>query len=414
MNRYLNTIIILAAAGIALSAILLYQHYHPDMDMGIIACGRGFVNPCISVGQSKYAVILGVPVAALGLIYYIFIAFMLLVADYTKEKYYAVICGLILPVAIAGVAADIVLGSLMMKIGSICSLCAATYAINVAIAVLLFFMIKKYLTWNEITTSVKNIFVPENSDQKAVLALTVLFVFFMAFSVISGAGILRLKSGMNRVPEKAIVKELVAFYNSPVSTIEFPQSSMTAGSSNPEIKIYVFTDFLCIACYKFYNTEKYILAKYGDKVQFVYYHYPLDSTCNRDSDETLYAGSCTASRSMYAAAKAGFFEEYFFTHFGSYKEIKEDYGDRSEQYARQIADKASGEFNIGKTKIEAFNRLFDSPALPQEITDNIELAVRLKVGGTPTVYIDGREFNGVPSREILEAIILRELSESKN
>ena len=183
MNRYLNTIQILAAAGLAISAILLYQHYHPDMDMGIIACGKGFVNPCISVGQSKYAVILGVPVAAIGLIYYIFITFMLLVADYTKEKYYAIICGLILPVAIAGVAADIVLGSLMMKIGSICKLCAATYAINAALAVLLALMIKKYLTWNEIITSIRKIFIPENSDQKAVLALMVLFVFFMIFSV---------------------------------------------------------------------------------------------------------------------------------------------------------------------------------------------------------------------------------------
>ena len=194
MNRYLNTIQILAAAGLALSAILLYQHYHPDMDMGIIACGRGFVNPCISVGQSKYAVFFGVPVAALGLIFYIFITFMLLVADYTKEKYYAVICGMILPLVAAGVAADVVLAGLMIKLGSICSLCAATYAINIAILVLLVMMIKKYLSWAEIAASIKNIFMPENPDQKAVLALMVLFIFFMSFSVISGAGILRLRT----------------------------------------------------------------------------------------------------------------------------------------------------------------------------------------------------------------------------
>lgn len=409
MNRYLNSIIILAAAGIALSAILLYQHYHPDMNLGIIACGRGFVNPCISIGQSEYSVIFGVPVAAFGLIFYIFITFMLLVADYTKEKYYAFICGIILPLAAAGVASDIALGALMVRLGAICRLCAATYAVNLAILVLLVLMIKKYLSWSEIRASFRKILMPENPDQKAVLALLVLFVFFMAFSVISGSAVLRLKSGMNRPAKQAIAPELELFYRTPVSSLEFPQSSMTAGSKSPAVKIYVFTDFLCSACYRFYNVEKYILARYGDRVQFVYYHYPLDSTCNRYSGDTLYAESCTASKAMHAAAAAGFFEEYFYTHFRDYKEIKEEYGDKSLQYARMIAERASAEFSISQQKLKSFNELMESPAYPGEITENIEFAERMKVGGTPTVFINGREFNGVPGREILEAIILNEL-----
>jgi len=409
VNRYLNTIQILAAAGLVLSAILLYQHYHPDMDMGIIACGRGFVNPCISVGQSKYAVFFGIPVAALGLIFYIFITFMLLVADYTKEKYYAVISGMILPLIIAGIAADIVLGSLMIKLGSICKLCAATYIINIAILVSLVLMIKKYLSWDELTTSIKSILMPENPDQKAVLSLMVLFIFFMAFSVISGAGILRLRAGLNKPSEQAVTRELASFYKNPAGSIDFPRSSMTAGSKNPKLRIYVFTDFLCSACYKFYNTEKYILAKYGDRVQFVYYHYPLDSTCNKYFDDSLYPESCTASKSMYAAAKAGFFEEYFFMHFHDYKEIKENYEDKT---ARRLVEKTSDEFRIGNDKLKTFTDLFDSAAYPKEITDNIEFAEKLKIGGTPTIYISGRELNGVPHQDVLEAIILSELNVS--
>lgn len=409
MNRYLNTIQILAAAGLALSAILLYQHYHPDMDMGIIACGKGFVNPCISVGQSKYSVLFGVPVAALGLIFYIFITFMLLVADYTKEKYYAIICGMILPLVIAGVAADVVFAVLMVKVGSICNLCAATYAVNIAILVLLILMIKNHLSLNEISASIKDVLMPENPDQKAVLALLVLFIFFLAFSVISGAGILRLRAGQNRPSEQAVTRELASFYKNAAVTIEFPRSSMTAGSSNPKLKIYVFTDFLCSACYKFYNTEKYILAKYGDRVQFVYYHYPLDSTCNKYFDDSLYPESCTASRSMYAAAKAGFFEEYFFTHFHDYKQIRENYDEKT---ARDLAAKTSARFRIEDLKLKAFTELFDSSNFPDEILNNIEFAEKMKIGGTPTIYISGRELNGVPHQDVLEAIILSELKVS--
>ena len=163
---------------------------------------------------------------------------------------------------------------------------------------------------------------------------------------------------------------------------------MTAGSQNPLIKVYVFTDFLCSACYKFYNTEKYMLAKYGDRVQFVYYHYPLDSTCNKYFDDTLYPESCTASKSMYAAAKAGFFEEYFFMHFHDYREIKENYGDKSAEYVLMIVDRTSDKFNIGKSKLKTFSDLFNSPSFPDEITDNIEFAEKMKISGTPTVYIN--------------------------
>lgn len=406
MNRYLNLIQIISAAGIVLSSILLYQHYHPDMDMGIIACGKGFVNPCISVGQSDYSVIFGVPVAAMGLLFYLFITFMLLVADYAGDKYFAAICGLILPVTVAGVAADIILAVIMLKIGSVCNLCAATYAVTIAILVLLMMMIKKYLSWKEILISAKNIMRPVNPDQRAVLALILLFVFFAGFSVVSGSGLLRLRAGINRPSDKMVTHELASFYRNPVSGIVFPESSMTAGSSNPLVKIHVFTDFLCSACYKFYKTEKYLLAKYGGNIQFIYYHYPLDSTCNKYLDDSLYPESCTASKSMQSAAAAGFFEEYFFTHFNEYPSIKENYDAGT---AKMLADKTSSRFRTEKEKLRAFNELFDAGDFPSQVTGDIEFAEKMKISGTPTVYINGREFNGVPGREMLEAIILNEL-----
>jgi protein-disulfide isomerase len=268
-------------------------------------------------------------------------------------------------------------------------------------------MIKNYLSLNEISSSIKDVLMPENPDQKAVLALLVLFIFFLAFSVISGAGILRLRAGQNRPSDQAVTRELASFYKNTAGSIDFPQSSMTAGSMNPKLKIYVFTDFLCSACYKFYKTEKYILAKYGDRVQFVYYHYPLDSTCNKYFDDSLYPESCTASRSMYAAAKAGFFEEYFFMHFHDYKQIKENYDEKT---ARDLAAKTSARFRIEDRKLKAFTELFDASNFPDEILNNIEFAEKMKIGGTPTIYISGRELNGVPHQDVLEAIILSELN----
>lgn len=407
MKKYINAILLLSSAGIVLSAILLYQHYNPDMDLGIISCGKGFINPCIAVGQSRYAMFYGVPVAALGLVFYIFITFMLLLADYTKEMYYTAINGILFPLVAAGVAADAVLGALMIKVGSLCTLCAATYAVNIAILVLFIIMLKKYSSLDEIIQSIKQIFTPVTADQRAVLALLILFIFFMTFSVISGANIMKINSGQKAPSDAVIAKELASFYSTPEEEIEFPGSSMVVGSKNPVLKIYVFNDFLCSACYKFFQVEKYILAVYGDRVQIVYYHYPLDKTCNKYFDDTLYPGSCTASKSMYAAAAAGFFEEYFITHFSTYKEIKENYNGET---AMKVVQKTAAEYGIGNDKIAKFSATFGSQVYPVEIAANIEFAEKLKISGTPTIYISGRVINGVPAKEIIEAIIRSELS----
>ncbi len=410
MKKYINLMLGLSFAGIAVTSVLLYQHYHPDLDMGLISCGKGFKNPCIAVGQSEYAVLFGVPLAAIGLIFYIFVTFMLLVADYTKEKYYAIINGAVLPVIALSVAGDAVLSLILVKLGSLCSLCVATYAINIALLAAALLMIRQSSSFAEIISSVKTLFSPQNSDQRAVLALLILFVFFLGFSVISASNVLRMKAGQNAPSEKFIAKELASFYAKPVIDIDFPESNMVVGSKNPKVKIYIFNDFLCSACYKFYNVEKYILARYGDRVQIVYYHYPLDRTCNRYFDDTLYAGSCMASKSMHAAASAGFFEEYFFIHFSRYKEIKDNF---EEKTVSALVKETADEFGIDDARIKKFNEVFDSAPYAGSITSNIEFAERMKINATPTIYINGRELNGTPPKEVLEAIILTELSKNK-
>lgn len=409
MKRYINSILILSVAGIALSGILLYQHYNPEMNMGVISCGKGFHNPCIAVGQSKYADFLGIPVAAFGLTFYIFVTFMLLLADYTKEKYYTAINGILFPIVTMGIAADIVLAVLMVKVGSLCSLCVATYAINIAMLILFIIMIKKHSSPAETADSVKNLLKPVTPDQKAVLALFILFMFFMVFSVASGTALMKARSGQKVPSEQVIAKELAAFYAGPVTSLEFPESKMVIGSKNPRLKIYVFNDFLCSYCYKFYQVEKYILAKYGDRVQIVYYHYPLDRTCNRYFDDTLYRGSCMSSKSMYAASVAGFFEEYFYMHFSSYKEIKENF---DESRVRKLVSMTEAKFGIDSGKIAKFNEVFNSPVYPDAVTADTEFAEKLKISGTPTIYISGRELNGAPVKELIEAIINSELSKS--
>ncbi len=407
MKKYINSMLLLSVAGVLISGLLLYQHYFPDFEMGFLSCGKGFSNPCIAVGQSGYSMIFGLPVAAFGLLYFILITFLILIADYAQDKYYKVLCGFIFPLVLAGLISDVILGVLMIKIGEICSLCIMTYIINVFLFITIFFFAKNFFNLTNIKESLIDFFKPADSDEKVSLSLSILFVFFLAFAIFTSANIIKMKSGINKTPDVQKSKLLSNFYSQKQENLEFPQSNLTIGKKDAKIKIYIFNDFLCSACYKLYQMEKFILAKYKNKIQIIYYHYPLDSTCNKYVDDSVYPNSCLASKSMYAAAEAGFFEDYFYVHFSNYNNYHD--GFEKENILKNLAE-VEKQFRINASSKQKFEMLLDSSSGKEQISGHIEFAEKIKIEATPTLFISGRKIVGVPPRELLEGIIDSELS----
>ena len=405
MKKYITPMLILSVSGAVISWLLLYQHYFPDLNLGFISCGSGLSNPCITVGQSKYSSIFGIPVAGFGVIYFMILTFLILVADYAQERYYKILCGIGFPLTAAGLIVNIILGILMIKIGQLCKLCAATYIINLAIFIILIFFIKNNFFVNEIKKSLKSFFIPKDSDTKAVLALSIIFVFCLSAVVLAGANIIKFKSGFSKNQNEN--KFLSSFYNQKEENIKFPESNLTIGRSDAKVKIYIFNDFLCSACRKLYEIEKYIIPKYEGKIQIVYFHYPLDISCNNDMEETIYPNSCLASKSMYAAGEADFFEEYLHIHFLNYGNYED--GFEIEHVYKNLTD-TSAQFKIKPEAIEKFKSVMNKSGEINQISEHIESAKNLKMESTPTIYIAGRKLVGVPKKEILESIIEKELA----
>lgn len=407
MKKYINSMLLLSVSGVLISGLLLYQHYFPDFEMGFLSCGKGFSNPCIAVGQSKYSMLFGLPVAAYGLLYFIFITFIILVADYAQDRYYKIMCGIVFPLIIAGLASDVILGILMVKIGELCQLCIVTYIINIFLFITMFLFIKNNFVKIDIQESLKKFFKPSESDEKASLSLSILFAFFLAFAIFTSTNIIRMKSGINKTPESQKAKLLTNFYNQKPEQIDFIHSNMTIGKPDAKVKIYIFNDFLCSACYKLYQIEKFIIAKYKNNIQIVYYHYPLDKGCNKYMDETIYPNSCMASQAMHAASEAGFFEEYFYVHFSDYQNYKDGF---EKDNVQKNLDQADKQFKIKPDLKKKFESLFESSGGSRQISDHIEFAEKLKIEATPTIIISGRKIVGVPPKELLENIIETELS----
>lgn len=409
MKKYVYAILVLSIAGAALSGMLLLQHYYPDSGPGSLFCGGGLVNSCLTLSQSSYSTLFGVPLAVFGLLWHLTAIFMLLIADYAQGRYYAYSLAILLPLACAAVGADIFLGAILVAIGLYCALCIATYGVNLAIlAVLILWSMKDRATGEfSLAGSYREIFTDREAspDRKAFYASFILFMFLLAFALFSTSHIMRLKTERQSMPPEKVEAILREFYRTPGQNITFPESRIALGDAGAPLTVTVFTDFLCSACYEFYRIEKFLLSKYRGRIRIVYFNYPLDGECNPDVKRTLYANSCLASRAFIAASGAGILDSYIVSHFADYRRI---HGGYSREMALEAFSK-SGKDGGGMDE-KRFTAMMNSEETTELLGRDMALAKELGVQATPTLFIGGRKMEGVPPLEILDLMISRELS----
>lgn len=409
MKKYVYAILILSIAGAALSGMLLLQHYYPDSGPGSLLCGGGLVNSCLTLSQSPYSTLFGVPMAAFGLFWHLTAVFVLLIADYARGRYYAYSLAALLPLACAAVTADILLGALLVKTGLFCALCIATYGVNLAVLALLLLwsMRDREAGGSGLAATCRELLSDREAspDRKAFYASFILFMFLLAFALFSTSHIMRLKTERKMMPPEKIESILQEFYRTPGQEIAFPESGIILGDPGAPVTITAFTDFLCSACHEFYRMEKFLLSKYHGRIRIVYFNYPLDGECNPDVRRTLYANACLASRAVIAASEAGILDRYIISHFADYGRIHAGYGSESALEAfRNSGAKREG---LGEKE---FTAMMQSEETTRRLERDIALAKELGVSATPTLFIGGRKMEGVPPLEILDRMIARELS----
>ncbi len=404
MKKFINFILILSAIGAVLSGILLVQHYNPESNFGLLSCGNGIVNPCQTLSQSVIGSFIGIPLAAYGLFFYLFVLFLSLIADFSNKKYLNIATVIILPLSVMALVLDIFLFSTLIYLGEYCKLCISTYIVNIIIlglSIAAFLDIKKTENTGFVDI-IKDFFSDndESSNKKAAYSSFSILVFFLFFSVFSMNYILNLKSDNSPVSKEDIKNFTMGFYSSRVEDIKFPESNLVIGNPNAPIAIYAFTDFLCSACYEFYKVEKYLLSKFKDKVKIVYFNFPLDSDCNKKV-RTIYPNSCTASRAMTQAANSGNFEEYLIEHFKDYKSIHDKY---SVEKAISLLP--------GKIDKIKFQESMKSQAVSDLLESHLDFAEKLGIQSTPTMFISGRRMSGSAPKEMMEVIIQKELEKT--
>src|SRR5260370_2701256 len=403
MNKFLSPVSCLAALGSLLSGLLVFLHYYPDLGETYL-CNGTFLGNCNPVHESSYSALFGFPIAAYGLFFYLVIWWTMLVADYAQGSYGLVGFTLLFPLIVLALFVDLVLVLLLIKLRQFCSLCFLTYAINLSLLVVFLFWLKWLVKRDEISSSsVKALLWSQwrSPERKAASSLYLLFIAFLGFAVFSTTYILKIKTASTGISQAQIESMLQQFYSQKVESIDFPASNLIMGSPKAPVKIVAFTDFLCPPCQRLFDMDRKLRLKFKDDLSIAYYSYPLDSTCNPYVNVTSHPLSCVASKAVMASADLNVFVPYL-------NNFLEATNDSTNDFSRQTALKIS----------DGLSQATDSPvrrdlaATSNLLRRDIDLAEKLKIRATPTIFIDGRRVDGVPPQEVMQAIIRRELADN--
>ncbi|KUJ59938.1 disulfide bond formation protein DsbA [Flavobacteriaceae bacterium CRH] len=145
----------------------------------------------------------------------------------------------------------------------------------------------------------------------------------------------------------------------------------TQGKTNADIIIVEYGDYQCPYCGAAYPVLKEIMKEYGNKIQFVFRNFPL-------SEMHRYA------RPAAIAAEAAALQGKFWEMHGAIFENQEYL---NENLLLELAEKLG-------LDIHQFNTDIKKPEVADKIDSDFESGLMSGVNGTPSLFVNGRKFNG--------------------
>lgn len=161
------------------------------------------------------------------------------------------------------------------------------------------------------------------------------------------------------------------------------------GTATAPVEVIEFSDFQCPFCQRANPVVEQVLKTYGDKIKFVYRHYPLPNHPN----------ARPAAEAAACAQVQGKFWEYHDRLFANPAKLAD-------------ADLKAHAAAIG-LDASAFNNCFDNHQQQPGVDADIAAADAAGVTGTPAFFVNGRAIEGAQPFEAFQRIIDEELARKK-
>lgn len=165
-----------------------------------------------------------------------------------------------------------------------------------------------------------------------------------------------------------------------------------SGPPDAPVTFVSFKDFECGFCRFVTSQEKALKDKYADKVRFVFKHYPMNADCNpRMGTSRMHEGACRAAKASICMGEQGKFWEMHKTLYDNQKKF-------SDIELEAYAEKVGGD-------MAAYRSCYASDRAQAKIREDIQLAAKMRIQGTPRIYINNRLVTGSTAKDVLDYYI---------
>jgi len=354
---------------------------------------------CDAAQASSYALMVGVPVAWWGFLYYVWIGITVVWAAFKKEKGRAAASAAFVFSLMALIFTFYKAYILVLVLKVLCPVCVIMYVVNIAIALFL----GRYLglSFREMPGFLKGYFrlafgrpADLNFSPRAALYFTSAAVLFSV-----GLGSMkRVEAHALKLPELNVAEEVTNHFLQPRNIIEIDSFVPVWGNPQGSVTIVEFSDFQCPSCRFAAFHLRSVLWEFRNHVRFYFMNFPLDNKINPYVNLGIHKQAGLAARAAVCAQQRGGFWEYHDEIFRNQQEL-------NRELLLSLATKRGW-------NSEDFAVCMDSDESFQRVRTDIEYAHRANVKATPTLFINGRYVKYWYHPEILRATIREELRRS--
>jgi protein-disulfide isomerase len=346
----------LAAAGLVIALVLVRQHAQAHAGVASSCAISEYVD-CDRVATSRFSVVLGMPVAAWGVLGYGLALLLSLAGLRPGRRRAGWPAGLLLLVSAAAAGTSLALAGVSeLAIGALCLYCAASWLVSLALLV---------AAWRACR--------PEGAaaavrGDLAVLRARPLLAAGLLVAAVSGIAL------------------VVAAY--PRYWERRPPAPAAVGAPAPAsqgpLVVVEFSDYQCPFCAKAHDETKALLAGRAD-VTLVKRHFPLDSECNPAVKRPIHPEACELARAAICAEEQG-------------KLPAMDDALFKNQAAKRPIEEVAAVVGLDR---ERLRRCLAAPSTDARLRSDIEAAMRAGLDATPTYLVQGRRYVGTLPPEIL-------------
>ena len=368
-----------AALGILFSSYSLFHHLKVKALGGETDafCNINASVSCDKVANSIYSEISGIPLGVLGIGFFLslFISYM---TGVFGKKASSENMNAASVLVYLGAVLSVVLGIISItKVGSICIACIAIYLTCLAL-VANFLYAKRAIAavypFN-LKSSVRGLI-----NAAVVVASCIAIYYFAKPEHALPDKMLDLPGRQTDFSKKLKREEKV--YDLSISRSEYAGfgEDFRKGSDQAKVTIVEFADYQCPGCATMATVFESINQEFGDKISFVFKNYPLDIKCNSTMKNAMHPFACDIAKMARCAGRYGNFWKFHHLAFEKQAEASLE--------NTKLWGKSSGLRN------EQIEECLKSPDILAKIQDDISVADRATIDGTPAIYVNGKKYVG--------------------